>query len=522
MGYKSMNAEKLIRIFKRWLDGQKISSISDHECCDRKTVRQYIRRLIAKGYQQGQTDLARDHLLREVQEMLELNRRKGQKTNPFMKYHDEISLYINGGEKHERVKPKTAFEIITQKYSEVASYTTFKRYIKEQELGKTKETIRIELPPGQEVQIDYGQVGRMPNDQGKNKTVWAFCGILSHSRLPFVQFTFKQDTQSFVESHVQMWEFYGGSTSRINIDNLKSGVIRPDLIDPDFNHAYREMADHYGSFIDPSRVRRAQDKGKVERFVPTARELFRKFRRLHPDLDIEGLNKKAKEWCFGVYGTRVHGTTKVRPVEVFDNIEKKTLNALPKERFCVPVWKECKVHPDQFIQFEKKCYSLPPEYRGVYVWVRRSGKIVQIYHSCRLIRQYLVPQKYRAYDKNDFPKVKQEMMEGGYGKYLIKQAMELGGGSDVLIRQILAPHAYLNSRRAQGIIGVLKKYRHLNEFAVIVEKAVRLRIFKSDELTELFEKESRQLTLPIDEVPVSHEGAAMARPANYYFSDNSE
>lgn len=62
------------------------------------------------------------------------------------------------------------------------------------------------------------------------------------------------------------------------MDNLKSGVLAPDLWNPTINKTCAEMAEHYGVFIDPCRVATPTDKGKVERFVPSARELFRKLR----------------------------------------------------------------------------------------------------------------------------------------------------------------------------------------------------------------------------------------------------
>ena len=64
---------------------------------------------------------------------------------------------------------------------------------------------------------------------------------------------------------------------RLVIDNLKSGVISPDLYAPQLNKAYQELAEHYGCFIDPARVRKPKDKGKVEsRFAGLVREMFRK------------------------------------------------------------------------------------------------------------------------------------------------------------------------------------------------------------------------------------------------------
>ena len=45
----------------------------------------------------------------------------------------------------------------------------------------------------------------------------------------------------------QAFAFFGGVPRRLVPDNLKTGVVRPDLYDPKLNLAYGELADHYGS-----------------------------------------------------------------------------------------------------------------------------------------------------------------------------------------------------------------------------------------------------------------------------------
>ena len=60
----------------------------------------------------------------------------------------------------------------------------------------------------------------------RNRIVFAFIGTLSFSRLPFVQFGLSQNQIAFAESIVAMLAFFGGSTWRITLDNLKAGVLR--------------------------------------------------------------------------------------------------------------------------------------------------------------------------------------------------------------------------------------------------------------------------------------------------------
>ena len=58
----------------------------------------------------------------------------------------------------------------------------------------------------------------------------------------------------------------------IVLDNLKSGVIKPDIYDPVINRAYGELERHYGFVADPAKVGLAKHKGKVERNVLIVRQ----------------------------------------------------------------------------------------------------------------------------------------------------------------------------------------------------------------------------------------------------------
>src|SRR5690625_6320339 len=70
-------------------------------------------------------------------------------------------------------------------------------------------------------------------ESGRNRVVYAFIGTLSWSRYKYVEFVWGQDQQCFVSSHIKMGAFWGGMSQVLVIDCLKSGVIKPNLYDPD-------------------------------------------------------------------------------------------------------------------------------------------------------------------------------------------------------------------------------------------------------------------------------------------------
>lgn len=63
----------------------------------------------------------------------------------------------------------------------------------------------------------------------------------------------------------------GGVTRVVVLDNLREGVLAPDIYDPTVNPLYRDMLQHYKVVALPCRVRDPDRKGKVERGVGHAK-----------------------------------------------------------------------------------------------------------------------------------------------------------------------------------------------------------------------------------------------------------
>ena len=513
-----MTIDNLKIIFRRWHSGQSLSEIKRTEAFDRNTLRHYIALFLAAGYSPG-CSLPEDRQLNaSLQSMIPTRRRSRNARQVLDAYKAEIIELVS--RKEEPLKPKTAFLVIKEKYDLTASYETFKLFMKELELSpRTKAPLRIELPPGQEIQIDYGKVGTFYDPKTKhNKHVWAFCAKLSYSRLPFVEFVYTQSQESFVESNVRMVEFFGGVTDFLTIDNLKAGVIKPNLFDPLINRAYAEFAEHYGTFINPCRVRKPEDKGKVERSVPQARELFRRLKSVHPTFSLSDLNEAARIWCREEYGKAKHGTTGIAPLDLFEGVEREKLKSLPAQRFEAPVWKPVKVGMDRFFQFKGKYFAMPYEYRGQTLYARKTGAILRVFDAdYSLIREYVVDERQRMWLPGDFSEDKEALMQGDYPRWLINQARSFGPTTEKLIESVLRPHAYLNARRARGILGALEKYRAHPFLQEVCGKALNGRIHAPRQIVAMLESAASQQYFDFI-IPRSNLGEAMTREAKEYFN----
>ena len=444
--------------------------------------------------------------------------RPSEKQGLLEPYLEELKGLID---KPSGMKPKTAFKVLCGRHDLTGkvSYTSFKRFVRSNQLVlNVKEiTCRIETDPGDAMQVDYFKAGLLYDPvEGRKRTIYGFIATLSYSRHKFIEFVFRQDQQSFVSSHVRAFNYFGGVPKRIILDNLKAGVIKPDLYDPQFNRAYREMAEHYNTFLDPARVRTPKDKAKVERDVQTAREKFKELTALYPTITPAELNKKIQDWLRDGYGMTKHGTTHRMPFPVFQEEEQPELIPLPRDEFEPAYWKEATVHPDCYIQVKKKSYSVPFQYAGKKVWVKLSNNIVHIYHNEALIKEHTVLTRgYRKTDLLDFPENLAAAANKGLPRYLQDQAAKIGPQFQSLVKSVLNPHAFLNLRRAQGIISVAKSYP-----TELVELAAATLIGQPFQFTPKYFKASIEKLVELEyqpqDIPLSDETRTFVRDPEYF------
>lgn len=525
MGYRRMDTQVLAVIFRRWIAGQSISTINRTEGFDRKTIRSYIRLFEEHGYRPGQLEVDPEELAQVLGTLVPHNRRSRGKRDQLEPYREELLQLVNpeanGKQTLEPVKPKTAYLILVEKYRLDVSYETFKLYAKEIGLAAQSKPapIPLELPPGKETQLDYGSVGTLfdPQTQAQRR-VHSFAAKLSCSRLPFIQFTYTQNSESFIESNIRMVEFYGGVTEWILIDNLKAGVLKPHIWNPQINRAYAEFAEHYRTFIDTARIGVATDKAKVERLIPQARELFRRLKAQHPTLNLQELNVAALRWCREEYGMSEHRSTGVPPIVLFEQQERPQLTPLPSVRFETPVYKPVRVHADRFFTFEKKRYAMPPACRGQSFIARKSDGILRVFDaSYRLLRSYPITERRISWLPGDFPEDQEALMNGTYPRYLLSQARMLGAACEKLLAEILKPHAWVRARLARGMLSVLERYQGSPYLQEVCERAVRERVFSPKQVTAMLELERSQRCFEFVP-PMSEQAQAMTRDIREYLN----
>lgn len=281
------------------------------------------------------------------------------------------------------LETEAIYQRLREQHSFAGHYQAVWRFVRKLQPSRPDVTVRVEVAPGVEVQVDFGYAGMMfdPVNQKVRRT-WAFVATLSWSRHQYVEFVFDQTAATWLVLHRHMLEIFGGVPEHVRIDNLKAGIVEACLNEPEAQRSYRDCAEHYGFLITPCRPATPQHKGKVESGVHYVKRNFLAGRDYtQPQHSIRQANQDVLRWVAETAGRRRHGTTKQIPLEQFEQVERAALRPLPPAPFELVTWKQVKLHRDCYIVFDNAYYSAPYRYVGETLWVRGTAKSIEIYRD---------------------------------------------------------------------------------------------------------------------------------------------
>lgn len=339
------------------------------------------------------------------------------------------------------------------------SYSYFwKQYQKHCPTSKEVTMIRSHIS-GERAEIDYCDgIDILDLATGEITKTHLFVGVLCRSRYTYAEFSFSQKSVDFLNSHVRMFNFFGGVPSQLAPDNLKSAVNKAHKYDPDINPAYQCLAHHYNLAVVPARVRTPKDKAIVERSVQIFQKWFYKKVRKRTFTSLIELNKALEEHLVE-FNNKKHRILGCSRLEAFAE-EKKDLNPLPENEFVVRTHKRVTLHHDCHLFFETNFYSAPWEYREKELDVWGSEKTIEIFFEGKLLAQHVRSKgKTKVItNKDHYPAAHKAYLEVT-PQYLLDKARSTGGDLYKLIESLFSgPHPLQHLRRAQGIIALLKKY----------------------------------------------------------------
>jgi len=267
---------------------------------------------------------------------------------------------------------------LVEEYGYGHSYESVKRYIRELP-GAVRPAGVIHAAPGEEAQVDFFQgAPTLDVDTGQWRRPWVFRMTLCHSRHGYEEAAWDQKLETFLGLHENAFRDLGGVPRVVRHDNLKAGVVRACLYDPDTNEVYLAFARHWGFTPLPTRPRNPQENGKQERSGGYVKDNALKGRRFN---SLAEHNKHLKHWNRTIARLRIHGTTRRQVFSHFLASDKPALCAMPTETFDLFESGTRSVHPDGHVEIRGAFYPVPPHLLGKPVRVRWTDKLVRIYHG---------------------------------------------------------------------------------------------------------------------------------------------
>lgn len=146
-------------------------------------------------------------------------------------------------------------------------YNSVKRFVRRLKRIDPQQYDRLECLMGEEAQVDYGQGAPTLHGNGKYLRPRLFIMTLKYSGRAFRKTVWKSSKQTWCKLHEEAFRYSGGCPQYVTLDNLKEGVIKPDIYEPDLNPLYAAMLEHYEVVADPARISDSDRKGTVENAV---------------------------------------------------------------------------------------------------------------------------------------------------------------------------------------------------------------------------------------------------------------
>jgi transposase len=286
-------------------------------------------------------------------------------------YRELIELALSRGRNAMAI-----WQDLVDEHGFAARYASVRRFVVKLRGQRTPDAHPVIVTaPGEEGQVDYGD-GPMVRHPGtrKYRRTRLFVFTLGYSRKSVRLLTFTSSTRRWAELHEETFRRLGGTVRVVVPDNLKEGVLAPDIYDPTLNPLFRDVLSHYGAVALPCRVRHANRKGKVESAVGHTKATPLKGLRFET---LEEAQAYLDRWDARWADTRIHGTTKRQVAAMFAE-EQPHLQPLPLEPFRYYQYGTRTVHLDGCVEVAGTYYGAPPGWLGREVAVQWDDRHVRL------------------------------------------------------------------------------------------------------------------------------------------------
>ena len=262
------------------------------------------------------------------------------------------------------------------------SASTIRRYLARIRPRPVRAFLSLEFDPGEAMQVDFGYCGSLRYGN-RNIRLCVCAVILCHSRLLYAEIIPSEKMEYTFSCLQNSLRFFGGAPRKIIVDNFKGAVLRHGRHgDVRYNPRFLDFTSHYGMLPVACNVKAPQEKGRIENAIGYIKGNFIRGSRFS---GLEEAQISLQNWLDNIANVRCHGTTRKRPVDMFEKTEKTALLPLNVNSFdCARIESRttdvcCRVHCDG------NQYSVPERYAGRPVRLKITVDTVFIYHNEKLI-----------------------------------------------------------------------------------------------------------------------------------------
>lgn len=310
---------------------------------------------------------------------------------------------------------------------------------------------------GEKTFVDYAgmKVPWIEVKTGEIHEAEIFVGCLGASQYIFAEASHSQQLPDWIDSHIHMFEFFGGVSEILVPDNLLSGVTKAHRYDPDINANYQHFAEHYGVAVVPARVRSPRDKAKVENAVGIVERQILAPLRHHTFTSVGDINHAIKK-SLAIVNQQPFQKIPTSRHALFETVDKPALKPLPPARYQYAEWKKTKIHIDYHFIFDNHYYSVPYQYIGKRVEIRATHKMVEcFYQQQRLAIHARSDKKYQFTTLNEhMPKAHQEHSRCSEA-WLKNWANRIGANTLAFINHMIAAR-YFPQQAYRACLGLLR------------------------------------------------------------------
>jgi len=285
--------------------------------------------------------------------------------------------------------------------------------------------------------------------------------VLGASNYTYAEASWDQGLESWINSHIHAYEYFGGVPKITVPDNLKSGISKACRYEPDINPSYHDMAVHYGTAIIPTRVRHPKDKAKVEVGVQVVERWILARLRNQIFFNLNQVNKAIAELLTNLNGRKFKKLEGSRR-SIFETLERPALLSLPESHYEFAQWKKARVNIDYHVELNGHYYSVPYTLGAqTEVHLRTTQKVVEIIYNNRRIASHRRDESKGKHTttKEHMPKSHQQYLEWSPSR-IINWAKSVGEFTAKLFEIILNTRQYPEQgyRSCLGILRLAKDY----------------------------------------------------------------